>query len=188
MSNLTPIPTPSTSNFNMNLTTFLILLIIALILISIGFMIPEVKYKIAYFMIVCLLGLTVLNVYMSIVYYIQLRNAPGLPGAMGKKGPTGVKGIPGKCSFTETCEIKNSRDKIVAVANTMYGISSDCINNPTLSTCINQDTLDEAIPINKQIDMLEQIAYSTTMSEKDFMSKIKVCLQDSNGCMDPTDF
>ena len=107
----------------MDLSTFLILLIIVLILISIGFMIPEPKYKISYFMIVCLLGLTVLNVYMSIVYYIQLRNDPGLPGAVGNKGPTGVKGLPGKCSFTQTCEIKNPRDKIIAVANTMYGIS-----------------------------------------------------------------
>ena len=172
----------------MDLSTFLILLIIVLILISIGFMIPEPKYKISYFMIVCLLGLTVLNVYMSIVYYIQLRNDPGLPGAVGNKGPTGVKGIPGKCSFTETCEIKNSRDKIVNVANTMYGITKECIDKPTLDTCKDQDTLEQAIPISKQIDMLEQIAYSTTMTEKDFMSKIQVCLQDSNNCMDATDF
>ena len=56
----------------MELGTFLILLIIVLILISIGFMIPETIYKVAYFMIVCLLGLTVLNVYMSIIYYIHL--------------------------------------------------------------------------------------------------------------------
>ncbi len=172
----------------MDLSTFLILLIIALILISIGFMIPEPKYKIAYFLIVCLLGLTILNVYMSIIYYIQLRNDPGLPGAMGKKGPTGVKGIPGKCSFSETCEIKDARNKILAVADTMYGISKECIDKPTLDICKNQDTLEQAIPINKQIDMLEQIAYSTTMSEKDFMTKIQVCLQDSNNCMDANDF
>ena len=125
---------------------------------------------------------------MSIVYYIQLRNDPGVPGEMGKKGPTGVKGIPGVCSFTETCEIKNARDKIVKVANTMYKIPAPCIDNPSLSTCKNQDTLEQAMPINQQINMLEKIAYSTTMTEKDFMSKIQVCLQDSNDCMDPTDF
>jgi hypothetical protein len=172
----------------MELTTFLILLIISLIFVSIGFMIPEPKYKVAYFMIVCLLGLTILNVYMSIVYYIQLRNDPGIPGSMGNKGPTGVKGIPGVCSFTETCEIKNARDKILNVANTMYDIPKKCIDKPSLSTCNNQDTLEQAIPIHQQINMLEQIAYSTTMTEQDFMTKIQVCLQDSNDCMDPTDF
>jgi len=165
----------------MELSTFLILLIIALILISIGFMIPEVKYKIAYFMIICLLGLSILNIYLSIVYYIKLRNDPGIPGEIGKKGPTGVKGDPGKCSFTESCEFEDPRGKILNVANTMY--------NPTLENCNdNQDTLEQAIPINKQINMLEKIAYSTTMTEKDFMDKLNVCLQDSNSCMDPTDF
>ena len=172
----------------MEISTFLILLIIVLILISIGFMIPETTYKIAYFMIVCLFGLTILNVYMSIIYYIQLRNDPGIAGVIGNKGPTGVKGLPGKCSFSQTCEIKNSREKIVNVANTMYNISSECINKPTLDTCKNQDTLEQAIPINQQINMLEQIAYDTKMSEPEFMTKIQVCLEDSNNCMDPTDF
>jgi hypothetical protein len=172
----------------MELSTFLILLIIVLILISIGFMIPEPMYKVAYFMIICLLGLTILNVYMSIVYYIQLRNDPGVPGTVGNKGPTGVKGLPGKCSFTEKCEITNARIKIVEVANTMYGISKDCIDKPSINTCGDQDTLEQAMPINQQINMLEQIAYSTNMAEADFMTKIQVCLEDSNNCMDPTDF
>ena len=76
-------------------------------------MIPEVKYKIAYFMIICLLGLSILNIYLSIVYYIKLRNDPGIPGEMGKKGPSGVKGLPGKCSFTESCGIDEPRRKII---------------------------------------------------------------------------
>jgi hypothetical protein len=173
----------------MELSTFLILLIIALILISIGFMIPEVKYKIAYFMIICLLGLSILNIYLSIVYYIKLRNEPGIPGELGKKGPTGVKGEPGKCSFTESCEFEDPRGKILNVANTMYNITTECLDNPTLENCNdNQDTLEQAIPINTQINMLEKIAYSTKMAEKDFMDKLNVCLQDSNSCMDPTDF
>ena len=172
----------------MELSTFLILLIIVLILISIGFMIPEVKYKIAYFMIICLLGLSILNIYLSVVYYIKLRNEAGIPGDMGKKGPSGVKGLPGKCSFSESCKFEDPRGKILNVANTMYDISKECIDKPTLETCKNQDTLEQAMPVNAQINMLEKIAYSTTMSEKDFLSKLQVCLQDSNSCMDPTNF
>ena len=172
----------------MDLSTLLIILIVFIIAFSISFFILETKYRIAYYMILALLFLSGLNIYLSIVYYIQLRNTPGIPGVQGDKGPTGVKGAPGKCSFTSTCGIDDPRDKILGVANTMYNIPKNCLDNPTLATCGNsQDTLDEAMPINKQINMLEKIAFSTTMAEADFMDKISVCLQDSNSCMDPTD-
>ncbi|MCX6147828.1 MAG: hypothetical protein NTW25_11375, partial [Candidatus Kapabacteria bacterium] len=37
---------------------------------------------------------------------------------------------------------------------TMYTISSNCLNNPKLENCDNnQDTLEQAIPINKQINI-----------------------------------
>ena len=172
----------------MELSTFLILLIFAVIFISIGFMIPETKYKIAYFMILMLLCLSILNIYLSVVYYIQLRNDPGIPGEQGSKGVRGAKGSPGKCSFSEKCGIQNARTTILNTANQMYDIPQDCLDKPSLTTCKDQNTLDEAMPINKQINMLEKIAYSTTMSQKDFESKLKVCLQDSNDCMDPTNF
>jgi hypothetical protein len=174
----------------MDLSTFLIIVMILLIFLSIGFSIQEVKYKIAYFLILCLFGLTILNVYLSIVYYIQLRNDPGVPGDIGTKGPSGAKGMPGKCSFTQTCSVKDARNKILNIAHTMYNdIPIPCLDKPTLQSCKNnQDTLEQAIPINAQIDMLEQIAYSTTMSEEDFMAKINVCVQDSDQCMDASDF
>lgn len=173
----------------MDLSSFLIIIIIFIIFLTIGFMINDTKYKIAYFMCIALLSLSALNVYLSIIYYIELRNAPGVPGVQGTKGPVGAKGNSGKCSFTASCKIENARDKILNIANTMYGIDKNCIDKPTLSNCGNsQDTLDQAMPINSQVNMLEQIAYSTTMAEEDFMSKLNVCLQDSNSCMDPTDF
>lgn len=173
----------------MDVSTFLIILIIVLLLISIGFMIDDIKYRVAYFLVVCLFGLVILNIYLTIVYYIQLRNEPGLPGEMGQKGPTGVRGIPGKCSFTEECGIKDARKKIIKIANTMYGIPEACIDNPSQKNCNNnQDTLEQAMPINTQINMLEAIAHNTTMTEKDFMTKVNVCVADSNSCMDATDF
>jgi hypothetical protein len=174
----------------MDLSTFLILLIISLILISIGFMIPEVKYKIAYFMIVCLLGLSVLNVYLSIVYYIQLRNDTGIPGEQGPKGPKGAKGAPGKCSYSKQCGISNPREIILNTASSLYAdIPMTCLDNPSLGTCNNdQNTLEVAMPINNQINMLEKIGRTTTMAESDFKNKLNVCLLDSNQCMDPTDF
>lgn len=172
----------------MDLSTLLIILIVFIIFFSISFFIPETKYRIAYYMILALLFLSGLNIYLSIVYYIQLRNTPGVAGTQGDKGPTGVKGAPGRCSFSETCEIKDARNKILNIANTMYNIPVACLDNPTVSTCGTQDILDEAMPINAQVNMLEKIAFSSHMGEKDFIEKISVCLQDSNSCMDSTDF
>ena len=56
-------------------------------------------------MIICLLGLSVLNIYLAVVYYIQLRNDPGIAGQQGPKGPKGAKGAPGKCSYAKQCGI-----------------------------------------------------------------------------------
>ena len=149
-------------------------------------MIQDMKYRICYYMILALLFLATLNIYLSIVYYIQLRNDAGQIGAQGAKGPQGSMGPSGKCSFEKTCSITDARTKILGIANTMYDIPIKCLDTPTLANCSNnQDTLDQAVPINAQINMLEKIAYSTTMGETDFMSKLKVCLQDSNSCMEP---
>ena len=173
----------------MDTTTFLIMLIIAIIFISIGFMITDTKYKIAYYMCVVLVALCLLNIYLSVVYYIQLRNTTGIQGPQGPKGVKGSAGASGKCSFSEQCGIKDPSSKILKISNTMYDISTTCLDKPSLANCDNsQDTYEKAMPINAQINMLEKIAYSTTMSEADFMSKLNVCLQDSNSCMDPTDF
>ena len=154
-------------------------------------MIPDPTFRVAYYMIIALLFLASLNIYLSVVYYIQLRNTPGIQGQIGNKGPKGVKGNAGKCSFSQKCGIDNTemRGKIINIANEMYNIDTKCLDSPTLNNCRNdQDILDQARPINAQINMLEQIAYSTTMTQDDFMAKLNVCLQDSNSCMDPTDF
>jgi len=172
----------------MEVTTALVILVFAVLFISIGFMIQETKYKVAYYMILALLTFSILNIYLSVVYYIQLRNDPGIPGPQGGKGSKGSRGAPGKCSFSDTCGIQDARNKILNVANGMFNIPQACLDKPSLASCGDQDTLDEAMPINAQVNMLEQIAYSTTMSEKDFISKLQVCMQDSNQCMDPTDF
>jgi hypothetical protein len=173
----------------MDLTTLLIILIIFVLFFSVSFMIQDIKYRVCYYMILALLFLASLNIYLSIIYYIQLRNTAGVQGQIGPKGPTGVQGSSGKCSFSEKCGIEDARLKIVNIANKMYNIDTKCLDTPTLNNCNNdQDILDQARPINTQINMLEQIAYSTTMSEKDFISKLDVCMQDSNSCMDPTDF
>jgi hypothetical protein len=172
----------------MELTTFLILCVILVILMSISLMIEEIKYRLAYYL-VCALGfLVIMNIYLGITYYISLRNDPGVQGPQGDKGPQGASGQPGNCSYSAECGIKNARTLILDTANKMYGIDTGCLDTPNLTTCGSQSTLDLATPINSQINMLEQIAYSTSMSQSDFTSKLSVCLQDPENCNEDTEF
>ena len=188
----------TSQNSNSNLATIFILLIIFIIFFGISFMIQDFKYRVCYYMILALLFLASLNIYLSVVYYIQLRNTPGIQGPIGEKGPKGMTGSTGKCNFSQTCGIQEPRDRIIIPAAVqMYpDIPQNCLDTPTLTNCTkstdtgtqSQDRLDQAIPINNQINMLEQIAQGSVMTENDFRNKINVCITDSNSCMDPTDF
>lgn len=172
----------------MNLVVFLILSVLIVIIIVVGFLIEETKQRLCYYACVGLGCFVIMNMYLGITYYISLRNDPGVQGQQGNKGPQGIVGQPGKCTYADQCGIPNARTLILNTASKMYDIPDTCLDTPTLQTCGSQTILDEAIPINNQINMLEQIAYSTTMAQTDFTEKLNVCLKDSNSCMDPTDF
>ena len=113
-------PSPSTSSKassdSSNLATIIIILIIFIIFFGVSFMIQDVKYRVCYYMILALLFLASLNIYLSIVYYIQLRNTPGVQGPIGPKGPKGMTGSTGKCSFSQTCGIQEPIDRVIIPA------------------------------------------------------------------------
>jgi len=184
-----PTINPESQNNSFSLASTLIILIIFIIFFGISFMIQDIKYRVCYYMILALLFLASLNIYLSIVYYIQLRNLPGVQGPMGPKGPQGMTGNTGKCSFSEKCGIANPRGTILTSAVKMYKpISRQCLDTPNLGTCGDQDTLDQAVPINAQINMLETLAQNSSMSQRDFEEKLNVCITDPNSCMDLNDF
>jgi len=172
----------------MDVTTLLILIVIFVIIASIANMIHELKYKIVFYMVIALASLTIMNIYLAITYYISLRDDPGIQGPQGNTGPQGVVGAPGHCTYSDTCGIQDARNLILTSANQLYNISTQCLDTPTLTTCLNQSTLDQATPINAQINLLEQIAYTTTMAKTDFMNKINICLQDSEQCTEDVQF
>lgn len=163
-------------------SSILIVLLIISVIVTISFFITEPSYKLAYFMIVGLGFLCLLNIYLTIFYYIKIRNTEGTPGPMGPKGNRGPKGEPGKCSFSQTCGISNPRDKIVQAASDMYGIPTKCINSPNIANCDNEDAVAQAVSIAKQVNVLEDMAAKTTMAEQDFMDKLQICLADSTAC------
>ena len=163
-------------------SSILIVLILISIIVTVSFFITEPSYKLAYFMIVGLGFLCLLNIYLTVFYYIKIRNTDGTPGPMGPKGNRGPKGEPGKCSFSETCGIPNPRVKIINTASAMYDIPTKCINQPNLVNCDNEDIVAQAVAIAKQVNVLEDMAAKSTMAEQDFMDKLQICLSDPSAC------
>ena len=164
----------------MELTTVLIIVLVYLTCITISLFIEEMKLRLAFYLLVGLGTLCFINIYLTITYYIKLRNDPGVPGVQGPKGPRGVRGDPGKCSYSSSCGIQNARGKILNIAKNVYDIDTKCLDNPSLKTCSDKDTMDKANPVSDQIDMLEQIAKTSTMSEEEFIRKIRSSFRETN--------
>ena len=163
-------------------SSILIIIILISIVVTISFFITEPSYKLAYFMIIGLAFLCLLNIYLTVFYYIKIRNSDGNPGPMGPKGIRGPKGEPGKCSFSETCGISDPRTKILDTASKLYDIPSKCINKPNLTNCDNEDIVAQAVAIAKQVNVLEDMAAKSMMAEQDFMDKLQICLSDPSAC------
>lgn len=160
----------------MDLTTALILITIYVVIIAISMFIDDRMQKIYYFMIVALGSLVFINVYLSVIYYIKLRNEPGIPGPRGSKGARGPTGSNGKCKISDKCGFTaDDADKILyETASQTFETSKSCLKDPTLETCNGGASEVERIkPVNQQIKMLEDLAQQGLFTKQEFEAKIK---------------
>jgi hypothetical protein len=154
----------------MNIISILLIILIFIVFMVINFFITDPKMKLAYWFVVGLLFLTVMNIYMSIIYYIKLREDPGEPGPRGPKGQRGPQGDIGKCTFSETCGIQNCSEKIYGIGSKYYpNINIECLKDTT--KCSNEEK-DKAIPVSNVLKTLISECESTQRSEDDFIRKI----------------
>lgn len=154
-----------------NVISILIIIGIFIAFIIISFFIKDTKLQIAYWSVIGLLTLTIINLYMSISYYIKLREDPGKPGSRGPKGDKGPRGDPGKCTFSEKCGISDCEDKILALTDEYYpDISRKCIEDN--KKCSNEE-LHMAKPISKQVKRLVKECKTTSRAESDFLRRIR---------------
>ena len=84
---------------NLTLTQIIIMLFVIVVLILIGVTIDDNNIKISYWLTMGLLLFTILNIYLTVIYYIEIRERKGERGPKGPKGERGVKGDPGTCSL-----------------------------------------------------------------------------------------
>jgi hypothetical protein len=136
----------------------------------------DTQYSTSYWSVVALLLLSIINIYLSVTYYIKLREEPGLPGIKGSKGYRGLKGDVGKCTFSKTCNIENCYNKVYSVANDLFpdlskGNNGECLRNP--NKCKTQIGRENSQMIKPQLNKIIEECKKTKESEEDFINKIK---------------
>ena len=141
--------------------------------------IKDDNLKTSYWLIIFLGYLSVFNIYLSVNYYIKLRNEKGIPGGIGPHGDAGPKGYRGTCSLSEQCGIHNCRPKIMGlVVDTFPDISKKCIED--ITKCESPSLKQRAIPINKLVDNLVDECKNSDRSEDDFMRQIRPRIDNSD--------
>ena len=134
--------------------------------------IKDDKLTTSYWLIIFLGYLSVFNIYLSVNYYIKLRNEKGTPGGVGPQGDDGPNGYRGTCSLSEQCGIQNCRPKIQEIVFKEFGnISPECIKD--ITKCEKISDRQKAIPINKLVNNLVDECKTSDRSEEAFMRQIQ---------------
>ena len=155
----------------MEVSSILTIILIYLVFFIINLFINDFNTRLAYWFIVALITLSLMNFYLSIMYYIRLRNEPGKPGPRGDKGEQGAKGDIGKCTFSEKCGINDCQGKIFGLGEKFYpDIPLRCLKDTT--KCKSHTEREKAVPINKELNRLIEKCNKTKMAEEDFMRRI----------------
>jgi hypothetical protein len=162
----------------MNITTFLLILTLYVFAIMASFLIENRTHKIFYFMIIGLATLTVLNIYFGIVYYIKLRNDPGMPGPRGPKGEKGASGASGKCVINEKCgfSIDDAKELIYTEVAKKYDTTPDCLRDPTIEKCGSIAEVQRLEFLKPQIQILIDLASDSAMTKQEFTIKLNTIL------------
>lgn len=159
----------------MDITTFIILTIIIVVAIIISLFIEDKTYKIYYFLVLALGFLTFLNVYLGVIYYIKLRNEPGIPGPRGPKGDKGPTGGKGKCVLTDKCGF-NKKDldiMLYDMAAQVFQTTKDCVKLPSLKTCDGgAKEVERLQPVSNKLQQLEKLALQGNFTKQELQRKI----------------
>jgi hypothetical protein len=162
----------------MNISTFLLILTLYIFAILASYLIENRTHKIFYFMIIGLATLTGLNIYFGIIYYIKLRNDPGMPGPRGPKGEKGPSGASGKCIINEKCgfNLDDAKELIYAKVAEKYDTTPECLSNPTIENCGSIAEVKRLEFLQPQIQTLIDLASESGMTKQNFEIKLNTIL------------
>jgi len=135
--------------------------------------IADRNIKIAYWLMLFLLHISLSNIYMSTYFYIKLRETPGIKGQRGDPGEMGSNGSNGVCVVSPSCGIANCRDLIdkeMVKQVPEYGTIRNKISSSIMLTDDEKRILSK---LNDFIDILIPVCESGKMTKSEFVSHIK---------------
>jgi len=135
--------------------------------------IADRNIKIAYWLMLFLLHISLSNIYMSTYFYIKLRETPGIKGERGDPGEMGSNGSNGVCVVSPSCGIANCRDLIdkeMVKQVPEYGTIRNKISSSIMLTDDEKRILSK---LNDFIDILIPVCESGKMTKSEFVSHIK---------------
>ena len=135
--------------------------------------IEDRNIKIAYWLMLFLLHISLSNIYMSTYFYIKLRETPGIKGPRGDPGEMGSNGSNGVCVVSPSCGIANCRDLIdkeMVKQVPEYGTIRNKISGSIMLTDDEKRILSK---LNDFIDILIPVCESGKMTKSEFVSHIK---------------
>ena len=135
--------------------------------------IVDKNIKIAYWLMLFLLHISLSNIYMSTYFYIKLRETPGIKGQRGDPGEMGSNGSNGVCVVSPSCGIANCRDLIdkeLVKQVPEYGTIRNKISGSIMLTDDEKRILSK---LNDFIDILIPVCESGKMTKSEFVSHIK---------------
>ena len=153
-------------------TKLLVIFAILAIINLVGFSIKDYNFKICYWLSVALVLITVINLNMSIGFYIRLRNEKGISGQRGERGDKGPKGFPGRCELNldAKCGIKNCISKIQdELGNRCNHYSNIVAKRDYDRTTEEEQVLDL---YKRWIDVINNKCINYAGTEQDFMTDI----------------
>ncbi len=110
--------------------------------------------KIIYFLIMFLLYISCYNIYVTMEYYIKLRNNPGIKGERGDPGNPGQKGSDGVCSMAKNCGIANCRKLITDTLADKFPEYKVITKKQSMNVELNSKEKKQLSHINSYIDIL----------------------------------
>ena len=138
--------------------------------------IVDPNLKIAYWLMLFLLHISLSNIYMSTYFYIALRETPGIQGERGDPGDPGTKGSNGVCVISPSCGIANCRGLIEK--ELQKNIPEYRTIRRKMKRGIMTNDSDKRIlqKINGYIYLLLPVCESGTMTKGEFVSHVKKSL------------
>ena len=122
--------------------------------------------KFMYWMIMILLFITCMNIYMTINYYIKLRNNPGIKGEKGEPGEQGEKGSNGVCVIDTKCvDIYDCRQLIEDKIEEKNKQFRDILSKQRQNILLNNKEKEIFENIMQYVDILERKCKDMTKEE-----------------------